>query len=121
MPISFLYMEVQVMNGEMKDSYVFVSGFAPLPKGTPVFEVGKSIGCLLIIDKETDIIVDCDFTFLKDITNNFLSALLRGQSIQNGIDHLTKLIETRFLVSPQKAIIQAFISAYNRYMESKMK
>ncbi|WP_442598521.1 DUF3870 domain-containing protein [Neobacillus sp. D3-1R] len=109
------------MRGEMKDSYVYVAGFAPLPKGTPVFELQKSLGCLLIIDKETDIIVDCDFTFIKDITNNFLSSLLRGQSLQNGIDHLTKLIESRFLVSPQKAIIQAFITAYQRYMESKMK
>lgn len=107
------------MIGEMKDSYVFVAGFAQLPKGTPVFEERKSIGCLLIVDKELDIIVECDFTFIKDITNNFLSSLLRGQFLGNGVDHLTRLIESRFLVPPQKAIVQAVVSAYNRYIESK--
>ncbi|MBT2639721.1 DUF3870 domain-containing protein [Bacillus sp. ISL-39] len=107
------------MKSEMKDSYVFVAGFAQLPKGTPVFEERKSIGCLLIIDKDQDLIVDCDFTFIKDITNNFLSSLLRGQSLASGVDHLTNLIESRFLVPPQKAIVQAVISAYNRYIENK--
>ncbi|WP_409271430.1 DUF3870 domain-containing protein [Neobacillus sp. SCS-31] len=107
------------MNKEIKDSYVFVAGFAQLPKGTPVFEMQKSIGCLLIVDTESDMIVDCDFTFIKEITNNFLSSQLRGQSIAQGADHLTGLIETRFLVPPQKAIMQAVVSAYTRYHEWK--
>lgn len=106
------------MRTEIKDSYVLVAGFAQLPKGTPVFETQKVIGCMLIIDTETDIIVDSSFTFIKDFTNDFIAALIQGQSLKSGIDPIIQIIEKRFIVPPQKAVIQALIAAYNRYLET---
>ena len=107
------------MDYKIEDHYVLVAGFAQLPKGTPVFELQKVIGCILIIDTEREIIVDGSFTFIKDITNNFLSSLLKGKSLKEGIEPITALIERRFLVPPQRAVLQAVISAYNRYLEYK--
>jgi hypothetical protein len=109
--------EVWVFKMEMKDSFILVAGFAQLPKGTPVFEMQKSIGCILVIDAETDIIVDCTFTFIRDLTNDFISALIRGKSITRDIDEIINTVERRFIVPPKKAVIQAILSAHNRYIE----
>jgi hypothetical protein len=105
------------MEIEMKDSYVLVAGFAQLPKGTPVFEMQKTIGCILIVDTESDVIVDCTFTFIRELTNNFLAALIRGKSLKEDIDEIINLVNKRFIVPPKKAVIQSIISAYNRYCE----
>jgi hypothetical protein len=102
-----------------KSSYVLVAGFAQLPKGTPIYEIQKTIGCVLIIDKDTDVIVEASFTFIMDVTNEFISSLIRGKSIKNGIDQIIHQIKTRFLVPPQRAVIQALLSAYDRYREMK--
>jgi hypothetical protein len=106
------------MSLELKDSYVMVAGFAQLPKGTPVFELQKTIGCILVIDTDTDIIVKATFTFLKELTNEFVGELLRGKSIEN-IDEIINEMENKFIIPPQKAAIQAVISAKKIYDERK--
>lgn len=104
---------------KIKDSYILVAGFAQLPKGTPVFEMQKSIGCILVVDTETDVIVDCTFTFIRELTNEFISSLLRGKSLTQDLDEMISIVERRFIVPPQKAVIQAILSAYNRYIKAK--
>lgn len=110
--------ELAKMNG-IKDSHILVTGFAQLPKGTPVFEVQKTIGCILMIDVETDIIEKATFTFIKELTNDFVSALLVGKSIEL-IDVIIDDIEKRFVVPPKKAVIQALLAARKSYQEQKI-
>ncbi|WP_232700110.1 DUF3870 domain-containing protein [Brevibacillus daliensis] len=107
------------MSIPVKDSYVLVAGFAQLPKGTPIYEIQKMIGCVLIIDKDTETIIDASFTFLMSITNDFISSFFRGKSVGNGIEPLLEEVETKFLVPPQRAVIQSIRFAYERYLEIK--
>jgi len=97
---------------------ILVAGFAQLPKGTPVFEMKKSIGCILIVDRKTTIIKEATFTFIQDLTNDFISSILIGRSLVEDIDEIIKEVEERFIVPPQKAIIQSIISAKNRLQEN---
>jgi len=96
---------------------VLAAGFAQLPKGTTLYEVQRTIGCVLIINTETEIIEDASFTFVMELTNSFITSLIRGKSIANGIDAIEQEIQRRFLVPPQRAIIQSFRAAYERYCE----
>jgi hypothetical protein len=96
---------------------VLVAGFAQLPKGTTLYETQKMIGCVLIIDRETHVILDVSFTFLMELTNEFISALIRGKSVADGIDEIVHTVEQRFLVPPQRAVLQALRAAYERYCE----
>ncbi len=105
------------MHQEQTTNCVLAAGFAQLPKGTTLYELQKIIGCVLIIDPETDIIQDVSFTFVMDLTNQFISDLIRGKSLSNGIEPIIREVESRFLVPPQRAIIQAIRSAYDRYCE----
>ena len=108
------------MSLEVKDNYVLVAGFAQLPKGTPLFELQKTIGCILVVDTENDTIINATFTFLQKLTNDFISALIRGKSLEN-IDDIILDIENRFIVPPQKAVIQALIQAKKKYQEKNNK
>lgn len=99
---------------------ILVAGFAQLPKGTPAFETQKSIGCILVVDKDTAVIEKATFTFIKDLTNDFISSLITGYSLVDDIDEIINEMETRFLVPPQKAIAQSIISAKNRFAENAL-
>ncbi len=101
--------------------HVLVAGFAQFPKGTPVHEQYKVIGCILIIDITTDIVVEATFTFLIDTTRNFVSSIVTGQSLKNGITDIVKEVERRVHIPGQKALIQSIIAAYERYCELKAK
>lgn len=104
------------MPSHAKENHILVAGFAQLPKGTPVFEMQKSIGCILIVDTETDIISDATFTFIQPLTNEFVSSLIKGKSLDD-IDEIIKEIENRFIVPPQKAVIQSLLMAKKSYDE----
>lgn len=102
-----------------KNNDILVAGFAQLPKGTPIFETQKVIGCIAVIDSETDIIKDATFTFIQDLTNHFSSSLIIGYSIKHDMDEIIQNIEEKLIIPPKKAVIQAVISARNRYLETK--
>jgi hypothetical protein len=103
---------------EFNENQVLAAGFAQLPKGSTLYEVQKVIGFVMIIDKTTDIIIDASFTFIMDLTNQFISHLVRGYDIKRGTEPLIERIREQFLAPPQGAIIQAIRAAFDRYLES---
>jgi len=105
------------MNWGSNTKNVLVAGFAQLPKGTTLYEIQKVVGCVLVIDRDTQMIVDASFTFVMGVTNDFISSMVRGKSVENGIQEIVQDIEERFLVPPQRAIIQALRAAYERYCD----
>jgi hypothetical protein len=98
---------------------VLAAGFAQIPKGTTLYEVSTMVGCVLIIDADTEEICDAGFTFVMDKTSDFLTGLLRGKSIANGLGDITQVIQQRFLAPGQGAVLQAIRAAVDRYHEMK--
>lgn len=106
------------MDWGSRKNCVLVAGFAQLPKGTTLYEIQKVIGCVLVIDKETKVIADASFTFVMGLTNDFISSMVKGKSIETGIQEVIDEIEERFVVPPQRAVIQALRAAYERYTDT---
>lgn len=98
---------------------ILTAGFAQLPKGTPLYETYSMVGCVLIIDVEQERIVDAGFTFLMEITSEFLAGLIRGLSVADGLDEINRVIQERFLGPGQGAVLQAIRAAVDRYYEHK--
>ncbi|MFJ8257883.1 DUF3870 domain-containing protein [Peribacillus asahii] len=107
------------MDWKENNNCVLATGFAQLPKGTPLFEMQKIIACVLVIDTAEEIIVEASFSFLMDLTNEFICSFIKGRSIRNGVEEITKEIEKKYIASEKKAITQALRGAYDRYLESK--
>lgn len=97
---------------------IIVTGFAQLPKGTTLYERNKIVGCVLVINYKKRIIEDAEFTFVADLTNFYLSSMLKGYEMKNGILPIINLVKKHCLIPSQGAIIQAIRSAWDRFEES---
>ncbi|MCM3568082.1 DUF3870 domain-containing protein [Neobacillus mesonae] len=102
-----------------EDNNVLISGFAQLPRGTTLYEKYKTITVVLVINTETEIIEDAEFTFIADLTNYYLSSLVKGYDLKNGIYPLIEKLRKSVLIPSQGAVIQSIKSAWDRYKESK--
>lgn len=98
---------------------VLAAGFAQIPKGTTLYEVSTMVGCVLIIDVNTDEICDASFTFVMDKTSEFLAGLLRGKNIAHGLGDIPQVVQERFLAPGQGAVVQAIRAAVDRYHEMR--
>lgn len=98
--------------------FVLATGFAQLPKGTPMSDMQKVFACSLVIDQETSVIADASFTFLMGLTEEFLRGLVIGHKLPEEWNELQQEIRTRFLTPTQGAILQAIHAAVDRYMET---
>jgi hypothetical protein len=97
---------------------ILVTGYAPVPKGTPMYEVYKSTGVILEIDPETNIIVDADFPFITELGKDFFRRLTRGYCMEKGIDALIERIYQHFFTPSTDAVVKALRTAYQRYTQT---
>ncbi|MFE8698421.1 DUF3870 domain-containing protein [Cytobacillus sp. FJAT-53684] len=100
------------------DVYLIVSGHAQVPKGVALHEEKKYIGAVWVINKSTKIIEKAEFTLITSLSNEFLSNLVIGYDLNQGIDNLLNKIKKLCLMPSQGAIIQAVRSAYERFKEN---
>jgi len=98
---------------------VLVTGYSKAPQGTSMHEMYKYTGIVLEIHKETDIILDVEFTFVTDLAKNYLKRLLMGYDMKNGVEPLIELIKEHYLAPSQQSVIVALKVAYQRYRDSK--
>lgn len=98
---------------------ILVTGFAQLPRGTTLYERNKIVGCVLVINYKTEVIEDVEFTFVADLTNFYLSSMIKDYEMKKGLLPLLNLVKKHCLLPSQGAIIQAIRSAWDRYQEAK--
>lgn len=97
---------------------VLVTGYAKAPQGTSMYEVFKHVGIVLEIDPRTDTIVDAEFTVVTDVASRFLSEMLRGYNLRQGLEPLLTTIRQRYFAPSQEALIKAVRVAVQRYRDS---
>ena len=98
--------------------YIMSTGFAQLPKGTPLSEMQKVFACSLVFDRLEGRVVDASFTFLMDLNENFMRGLIIGRELPDEWHALQQCIRERFLVPTQGVVIQAIRASIDRYLES---
>jgi hypothetical protein len=97
---------------------VLVTGFAQGPRGTTVYETYKTIGVVLVINRKTSIIEDAQFTLITDLMDSYISSLIKGYNIKDGMEPLLTKVKKHCLIPSQGAVVQAIRSAIDRYNES---
>lgn len=103
---------------ELYASTVLVSGFAMSPKGIPVFEAYKNLGVILVVQRETHEIVAADFTFVSELTKDYLHSMVIGKNALNDAELLFDLIQRKLFIPSKGAVIQAVRSALERYRDT---
>lgn len=70
----------------------------------------------LVIDRETDEIVDAECSSTINLTSLFIRSLFKGKSIME-VDRMLEEIEQRYFGSSQKALMVAFKNASIKYTQ----
>ena len=95
---------------------VFVLGTAKLSKTDPIFSTHDIFFIGLIIDKETNIIVDSTSNTVKEKTSEFINSIVTDYDIVKNIDELELEVKERYHGMVQKAVIAAVKDARNKYL-----
>lgn len=102
-----------------KPTTVLVTGYAPAPKGTAMYEVHKYAGIVLEIDLETEVILNAEFTFVTDLAKSFVTRLVQGYDLHDGTDGLLDLVSAYYVAPSTDAVKMAIKVAAQRYNDYK--
>ncbi|MDF2572260.1 MAG: hypothetical protein K0R55_3864 [Sporomusa sp.] len=100
---------------EINESIFLFSGYARLPAGTASSEVYKVMALVVLIDMETGTIVEADCTLSTPTSERFVTRILAGSSMQNGVEKLAKQIDAVYHGSAKKPIMTALRMIYDKY------
>ena len=96
-----------------------VSGYAPGPRGTSFQSVYGYLGVIMIVDVETDVIVDVEFTFITKLANDFFSQFLQGVDLKCNVDELCHNIRMKCWAPSTEALAASVKIAIKRYFDNK--
>jgi hypothetical protein len=96
---------------------VLVTGYAKAPQGTSMYEEYKYSGIVLEVQKDTNIIVDAEYTFVTGLAKDYFKRLMVGYDLSSGIDDLINRIESHYFAPSTNSIVVALKAAYQRFLE----
>ncbi|MBP2242442.1 hypothetical protein J2Z40_003016 [Cytobacillus eiseniae] len=97
---------------------VYVIGDSKTSSNNPIMQQYKAFFVGLVIDRETDKIIEADCSTTIDLTSRFVQSILVGKSILD-VEQLIWEIEQRYFGSSQKALMVACKNAYIKYLQIK--
>lgn len=98
---------------------VFFSGYAKLPAGITATEMYKVIGVVVVIDVQTEKILEADCTLATQVGREFMKNIMVGHSIAQGVEVLLREIDCRYQGSAKKAIVTAIKIINDKYRSYK--
>jgi|SRR5699024_10275876 len=97
---------------------MLVSGFAQTPKGIPANHSYKYIGAILLINKNTHVIEQIDFSVIfSDLTKKVLKKRIEGFCINESFSEFSSNLKDKVSIPSIGAILQAVRAAIDRYQE----
>lgn len=98
-----------------KDS-VFVTGVSKVSKEDAINAMYGTFSLSLVIDVQTNTIINCSANMVMSDTNDFLSQIVEGKNIVTDVNLIIDMLRRRFLALSQKAVIVALKDAQNHYL-----
>lgn len=98
---------------------VLFSGYAKLLTGITATDLKRVIGLVIVVDMETESIIDADCTLAANAARRHVAEILSGQSLKNGPEPLVRLIERACQGSAKKAIVTALRNSCEKYRSYK--
>jgi hypothetical protein len=99
---------------------ILVTGYAPAPQGSSMYEAYKTAGVVLEINPHTNTLIRAEFTFVTGLAKEYVSRLVSGYDLSNGIDPLIQRIQSHYFTPSTDAVTMAFRVAYQRYQQSAL-
>lgn len=94
---------------------VFIAGHARLPSGMAAKSIYETLTITAEVDKKYGVIVSTSCTLATDHAQEFVEFILRGYSLQGGIDKPVAQVEEHYLGKAGSAIRSALKDLYKQY------
>ncbi|WP_026580678.1 DUF3870 domain-containing protein [Bacillus sp. J33] len=99
-----------------RQNTVYIIGDSKTSLNNPIMQKYNGFFVALVIDRETDQIVDAECSSTINLTSLFIKSIFVGKSILE-IDKVMEEIESRYFGSSQKALMVAFKNAHIKYTQ----
>ncbi|WP_267897370.1 DUF3870 domain-containing protein [Peribacillus glennii] len=103
----------------MPNNTLFIAGHARLPQGMAAKSVFESLTITVEIDCKYGVILEASCTLATEHGRNYVSSLLRGHSLREGIDFPLQLIQTHYRGKATNALIAALKDLYTQFEQTK--
>jgi hypothetical protein len=103
----------------MQHNTLFIAGHARLPQGMAAKSVFDSLTITVEVDRKYGVILDASCTLATEHGRNFVRNLLRGNSLQDGIEGPLHLIQTYYRGKATHALAAALKDLFNQYEQTK--
>lgn len=94
---------------------VFIAGHARLPSGMAAQSIYETLTITAEVDIKYGVIVTAGCTLATDHGKDFVKQLLRGHSLQDGIDKPVEMIKAHYLGKAGNALASALKDLYKQY------
>ena len=99
----------------MRKGTFFMAGHARLPKGMAVRSVYETLTITIEADHKYHVIIESSCTLATGHGRDFISQILRGYSLRDGIEDIIQEISHHYQGKAQNAIISALKDLYRQY------
>ena len=94
---------------------VFIAGHARLPSGMAAQNMYETLTITAEIDKNYGVIVTASCTLATQHGQDFVQQMLKGYSLQDGIDKPVQIVKNHYLGKAGNALISALKDLYKQY------
>lgn len=94
---------------------IFIAGHAKLPSGMAARSVFETLTITAEIDRKYGVIVAASCTLATDHGKEYISRMLKGHSLRDGIDEPLNHIRDGYLGKANNALIAALKDLYKQY------
>ncbi|NRD79671.1 DUF3870 domain-containing protein [Bacillus sp. BRMEA1] len=94
---------------------LFIAGHAKLPSGMAAKSIFETLTITAEIDKTYGVIVDASCTLATEHGRDYITRILKGHSLRNGIDKPLEEIKHFYLGKANNALIAALKDLYKQY------
>lgn len=94
---------------------VFIAGHARLPSGMAAQNMYETLTITAEIDKKYGVIVTASCTLATQHGQNFVQQMLKGHSLQDGIDKPIETVKNHYLGKAGNALVSALKDLYKQY------
>ncbi|EQB36869.1 MULTISPECIES: DUF3870 domain-containing protein [Virgibacillus] len=95
---------------------IFIAGHARLPSGMAAQSIYETLTITAEIDNKYGVIVAAGCTLATDHGKSFVQQLLRGHSLQDGIDKPVEILKSHYLGKAGNALASALKDLYKQYV-----
>lgn len=100
----------------MEHNEILITGYAKLPQGITAKELYSAIVVVIVVDKQSGIIVEADCSLVTELTKKFVKEILTGCTL-NDLENIENRFRKYYYGSARKAILSAIKNCAEKYKQ----